>query len=96
MYITFRHNNVEFINYDINSKEFIDLEIPESVKATAIQKANFDLVTKKRQAAYKAESDPLYMEAQFDGTPESHQKWQDKVAEIKARYPLPQSTAENA
>lgn len=50
----------------------------------------------KRQAAYKAESDPLYMEAQFDDTPETLQKWRDKVAEIKARYPLPQSTAENA
>ncbi|MBB1338181.1 hypothetical protein [Pseudoalteromonas sp. SR44-2] len=50
----------------------------------------------KRQASYKAESDPLYMEAQFDGTPESHQNWQDKVAEIKARYPLPVNTAENA
>ncbi len=42
----------------------------------------------KREAAYKRESDPLYMEAQFDGTPESLQKWQDKVAEIKTRYPL--------
>jgi hypothetical protein len=30
------------------------------------------------------------MESQFDGTPESHQKWQEKVAEIKARYPLPE------
>lgn len=50
----------------------------------------------KRQAAYKKESDPLYTEAQFDGTPETLQKWRDKVAEIKARYPLPQSTAENA
>lgn len=50
----------------------------------------------KREAAYKRESDPLYMEAQFDGTPESLQKWHDKVAEIKARYPLPESTAENA
>ncbi|PKH91381.1 hypothetical protein CXF76_11455 [Pseudoalteromonas sp. 78C3] len=45
----------------------------------------------KRQAAYKAESDPLYMEAQFDGTPESLKVWQDKVAEIKARYPLPEN-----
>ena len=44
----------------------------------------------KRQAAHIAESDPLFMESQFDGTPESHQKWQDKVAEIKARYPLPE------
>ncbi len=50
----------------------------------------------KRQAAYTKESDPLYMEAQFEGTPESLQKWRDKVAEIKARYPLPESTAENA
>ncbi|ALQ08456.1 hypothetical protein D172_010505 [Pseudoalteromonas sp. Bsw20308] len=45
----------------------------------------------KRQAAYKAESDPLFMESQFDSTAESHQKWQDKVAEIKARYPLPEN-----
>ena len=50
----------------------------------------------RREAAYAKESDPLYMEAQFDGTPESLQKWRDKVAEIKARYPLPESTAENA
>ncbi|WP_352284066.1 hypothetical protein [Pseudoalteromonas sp. Q18-MNA-CIBAN-0097] len=50
----------------------------------------------RREAAYAKESDPLYMEAQFDGTPESLQKWRDKVAEIKARYPLPASTAENA
>lgn len=50
----------------------------------------------RREAAYAKESDPLYMEAQFDGTPESLQKWRDKVVEIKARYPLPASTAENA
>ena len=45
----------------------------------------------KRQAAYTKESDPLYMEAQFDGTPESLQEWRDKVAEIKSRYPLPEN-----
>ncbi|MEQ3513666.1 hypothetical protein ABMY35_10050 [Pseudoalteromonas sp. BZB3] len=45
----------------------------------------------KRKAAYIAESDPLFMEAQFDGTAQSQQKWQDKVAEIKARYPLPEN-----
>ncbi|MEE7945128.1 hypothetical protein WOC35_19410 [Vibrio parahaemolyticus] len=42
-----------------------------------------------RQMAYKAESDPLYMEWQYDNTPESEQAWRTKVAEIKARYPLP-------
>ncbi len=60
------------------------------------QKFELSQNVEKRQAAYKAESDSLFMESQFDGTPESHQKWQDKVAEIKARYPLPANTAENA
>ncbi|WP_261888073.1 hypothetical protein [Vibrio rhizosphaerae] len=43
----------------------------------------------KRQGAYRLESDPLFMEWQYDKTPESEQVWRDKVAEIKARYPLP-------
>jgi hypothetical protein len=43
----------------------------------------------QREAAYKTESDPLYMEWQYDGTAEAEQKWRDKVAEIKQRYPLP-------
>lgn len=41
-----------------------------------------------RKSAYKAESDPLYMEWQFDQTLESENAWRDKVAEIKLRYPL--------
>ncbi|MEY0971294.1 hypothetical protein ACFDTO_34045 [Microbacteriaceae bacterium 4G12] len=43
----------------------------------------------KRKEAYRLESDPLFMEWQYDNTPESEQVWRDKVAEIKARYPLP-------
>ncbi len=42
-----------------------------------------------RKKAYKAESDPLYMEWQFDQTPDSEKAWRDKVSDIKARYPLP-------
>jgi hypothetical protein len=42
----------------------------------------------KRKTAYKTESDPLYMEWQFDQTTESEQAWRDKVEEIKLRYPL--------
>ncbi len=41
-----------------------------------------------RQAAYKSESDALYLEAVYDGTDKSMKLWRDKVAEIKARYPL--------
>ncbi|KJY85637.1 hypothetical protein CWB89_13980 [Pseudoalteromonas piscicida] len=43
----------------------------------------------ERMSAYRTESDPLYMEWQYDQTPESKQIWMDKVVEIKARYPLP-------
>lgn len=43
----------------------------------------------KRKEAYRLESDPLFMEWQYDNTPESEQAWRDKVAEIKTRYPLP-------
>lgn len=46
-------------------------------------------VVQLRKAAYLSESDPLYMEWQFDKTPASEKAWRDKVAEIKARYPLP-------
>ena len=45
-------------------------------------------ILSQREAAYKAESDPLYMEWQYDKTEEAEEKWRDKVAEIKARFPL--------
>ena len=45
-------------------------------------------IIEQRKAAYKNESDPLYMEWQFDKAPESENAWRAKVTEIKARYPL--------
>ena len=42
----------------------------------------------KRQDAYRLESDPLFMEWQYDKTPEAEGIWRQKVAEIKSRYPL--------
>lgn len=42
---------------------------------------------KNREIAYKKESDPLFIEWQYDKTPESEQIWRDKVLEIKAMYP---------
>ncbi|MCH9691004.1 MAG: hypothetical protein K0U59_02890 [Gammaproteobacteria bacterium] len=45
-----------------------------------------------RLMAYKEESDPLYMEWQYDQTNELEQLWREKVAEIKSRYPLPGET----
>jgi len=50
-------------------------------------------VQAKRQAAYVAESDPLKNEAEYDaviaGTEPDYTAWLAKVAEIKARLPLP-------
>lgn len=50
-------------------------------------------VQAKRQAAYVAESDPLKNEAEYDaiiaGAEPDYADWLAKVAEIKARFPLP-------
>lgn len=48
-----------------------------------------DEVLNSRKSAYREESDPLYMEWQFDGTEASERSWREKVAEIKERFPLP-------
>ncbi|NLQ17545.1 hypothetical protein HGG82_07875 [Marinomonas sp. M1K-6] len=57
---------------------------------SVIAQRDFELSqnVQKREAAYKRESDPLYMEWQYDQTEEAGQKWRDKVAEIKERFPL--------
>lgn len=49
-----------------------------------------DDIRSMREAAYRIESDPLFMEARYDDDPIKLKAWKDKVAEIKARYPLPQ------
>lgn len=41
-----------------------------------------------REAAYRIESDPIFMEARYDDDPVKLQEWRDKVAEIKNRYPI--------
>lgn len=46
-----------------------------------------------RMRAYKSESDPLFIEWQYDNTADKEKTWRDKVAEIKARYPLPNESA---
>ena len=42
----------------------------------------------KRKAAYAKESDHLFLEWQYDKTPESEDAWRDKVAAIKLRFPI--------
>ncbi|ELA7323099.1 hypothetical protein Q9X98_004743 [Vibrio parahaemolyticus] len=73
--------------------DFDPADLLKSHSQSEINKALFDDKMRQaiasRQASYKTESDPLYMEWQYDQTPESETAWRDKVAEIKSRYPLP-------
>ncbi|GAB3469160.1 hypothetical protein GCM10027398_17720 [Azotobacter salinestris] len=50
-------------------------------------------VLAQRSRAYRLESDPLKLEAEYDaliaGTEPDYSAWLAKVAEIKERYPLP-------
>lgn len=58
----------------------IDAEVArlQALEPTRIAEAN-------RHAAYIAEADPLFFKAQRGEA--TMEQWQDKVAEIKARYP---------
>lgn len=62
---------------------------PHDVVDSAVDIAKVEAVKTLRKTAYKTDSDPLYMEWQYDSTPEKEKAWRDKVAEIKARYPHP-------
>ncbi|MGR5061967.1 hypothetical protein [Photobacterium sp. DNB22_13_2] len=64
--------------------ERIEADMVEASRAEQLR-----IILSKRYKAYLSESDPLYMEWQYDQTSEKEQAWRDKVAEIKARYPLP-------
>jgi hypothetical protein len=70
-------------------------EVPEGalLEAPLEPKPTFDelmsAALRSRVAAYKAESDPLYIEWQYDQSDQGEALWRSKVLEIKERYPLP-------
>ncbi|MCU8190153.1 hypothetical protein D8T49_21495 [Vibrio vulnificus] len=85
-------------SYSDTSRDFMlnlgmDTEAIESV----LQQKEFEegQSIELRAKAYKRESDPLYIEWQYEletANPKADdfkQKWMHKVTEIKARYPLP-------
>lgn len=83
-----------FINVPADIKTLMELGVSNQKALELIaeteQKAKFERVLQQRIYAYKNESDPLYMEYQYDKTSESEKKWRDKVTEIKTCYPLPE------
>lgn len=68
-----------------------ELGMSEEVIDSVLAQHNYDLTEgqlARRQRDYEAESDHLFLEWQYDKTPEAEQTWRDKVTEIKARYPV--------
>lgn len=67
----------------------IDPEITEFQKqyASEAYDREYAQVERERQAAYQAEADPIFFQAQRGKRTE--QEWLDKIAEIDARLPYP-------
>ena len=68
-----------------------ELCMSEEVIASVLAQHNYELTEgqlARRQRAYEAATDPLFLEWQYDKTPAAEQEWRDTVAEIKARYPV--------
>ena len=79
-------------NYDNYDPAFMaELGMSEEVIAYVTTQRDWDATDgqlAKRKRRYETESDSLYLEWQYDKTPESEQVWRNKVAEIKAQLPI--------
>ena len=74
-----------------------ELGMSEEVIASVLAQRDYELTEgqrARRQRAYVAESDHLFLEWQYDKTPAAEQAWRDKVAEIKLRYPVARGAEE--
>ncbi|WP_461606592.1 hypothetical protein [Aeromonas rivipollensis] len=89
--MSYLYNGVTHSNY---SAEFmVGLGMDNNTIASVVAQRDYEQVAGQlamRQRAYETESDPLFLEWQYDKTPEAEVRWRDKVAEIKARYPVSQ------
>lgn len=57
-------------------------------EAADLSELNREKSLKGRRNAYALESDPLYIEYQYDNSEEKERIWRERVLEIKKRYPL--------
>ena len=67
--------------------DWTQVKTSEQIAQEAAQQA-LEQAEANRKAAYIAEADPLFFKAQRGEA--TLQEWQDKVAEIKARFPKEQ------
>ena len=67
-------------------KQGLDDDAIEGVLTQKTYEESEQLTRDNRSEAYKRESDPLFIEANFDNDEVKFELWRDKVKEIKARY----------
>lgn len=87
--MTYLYKGVTHNNYD--TAFMAGLGMSNETIASVISQRDYELIAGQlaaRQRAYEAESDPLFLEWQYNKTPAAEARWRDKVAEIKARYPI--------
>lgn len=72
--------------------DFSQMKTADQIRADKEQ-AELDAILANRRAAYLSESDPLRLEADYDGLSQGnapdYTAWLASVTDIKARYPLP-------
>ena len=88
--MSYLYNSKTYDNYD--PAFMAELGMSEEAIASVTAQRDWDATEgqlARRKRRYQIESDPLYLEWQYDKTPESEQAWRNKVAEIKLRYPVP-------
>lgn len=80
---------------DTSHQYMLNIGMTQDQMDSVLLQKEFELKqnAKRREKAYRDESDRLFFEWQYDGTAEKEKAWRDKVKEIKARFPL---TEENA
>lgn len=76
--------------YNVTAQQLLDMGFLQSNIDAALNSQYAVDVDTNRRLAYRTYSDPLYMEWQFDQTETKEKEWRAKVAEIKARFPLPE------
>ena len=85
-------------NYDNYDPAFMaELGMSEEAIASVTAQRDWDATEgqlARRKRRYQTESDPLYLEWQYDKTAAAEQAWRNKVAEIKLRYPVPRGAEE--
>ena len=93
--MSYLYDSKTYDNYDHSS--MAELGMSEEAIASVTAQRDWDATEgqlARRKRRYETESDPLYLEWQYDKTPESEQAWRNKVAEIKLRYPVPRGAEE--